>query len=168
MSRIEKERVDALRIALTLPDIHDSDDVVATWGELRSLLQEVVDGAMSKVGCPSCGDSCEHEWVLISPENLRFTGKSAFDAMRNEISSRIPPSKQLENIIKANEAAELDYQVDVARAAAKAVEPYRKERDEAWAAFKGIRKLLGEAKYGDRLKNEIKLLDTAIAAAEGK
>lgn len=47
------------------------------------------------------------------------------------------------------------------------VEPYRKECDDAWAAFKGIRKLLGEAKYGDRLKNEIKLLDAAIAA-EGK
>lgn len=98
-------------------------------GELRALLQEAVEGAMGKVGCPSCGDSCEHEWVLISPENLRFTGKSAFEVVRKEMNSRIPPAKQLENIIKANEAAEFDYQADVAMAVAKAVEAERKDAE---------------------------------------
>jgi hypothetical protein len=53
---------------------------------------------MDKVGCPSCGDSCEHEWVLISPENLRFTGKSALEVVRKEMNSRVPPAAQLENI----------------------------------------------------------------------
>jgi hypothetical protein len=123
---------------------------------------------MGKVGCPSCGDSCEHEWVLISPENLRFTGKSAFEAVRKEMNSRIPPAKQLENIIKANEAAELDYQADVAMAVAKAVEAERKERDAAWRAFSEMRKLIATEKYGDALRNKVLAIDAAIAGEREK
>lgn len=43
MNNIDKEKVKALRVALTLPDVHDSDKVVATWGELRLLMQEAVE-----------------------------------------------------------------------------------------------------------------------------
>jgi len=142
-------------------------------GELRALLQEAVEGAMGKVGCPSCGDSCEHEWVLISPENLRFTGKSAFEAVRKEMNSRIPPAKQLENIIKANEAAEFDYQADVAMAVAKAVEEERKDAERMREA---LRRIIVHTPHNEVAPNEllvgllanINRIANAAIAAEGK
>jgi hypothetical protein len=136
---------------------HDNNKAkIYQQDQLRALLQEAVDGAMGKVGCPSCGDSCEHEWVLISPENLRFTGKSAFEVVRKEMNSRIPPAKQLENIIKANEAAEFDYQADVAMAVAKAERKDAKRLD--WVVGKC------RCQWSGATREEI---DAAIAA-EGK
>lgn len=93
-------------------------------------------------GCPNCGDSAEHEWVLITPENKRFTGKTKMECYRNEISDRIPPTEQLANIMRANEDAEAEYQAEIAQAKRDGVAEYLATPPQGWKLSDGTIELL--------------------------
>ena len=55
--------------------------------------------------CPACGDSPEHEWVIITPEGKRFTGKTRFEAVCAEAQSRIKGPIKLYELLADFETA---------------------------------------------------------------
>jgi hypothetical protein len=70
--------------------------------EIERLERELA--AAKATGCPNCGDSAEHEWVLITPEGKRYTGETKLKCMFAHTKATTPESVIVARILDGGEA----------------------------------------------------------------